>query len=233
MNYINTFFESVLHLLYPKVCAGCGADVPGADQLICLSCISELPVTNFHRYAHNPVEKIFLGRLPVEAAAAFVYFSKMSVIQRLLHELKYRGNTEIGLYFGRMMGDALLSSNRFGAIDGLIPLPLHRKKQLVRGYNQATLICQGMAETMQVPVLEEIVIRKKQTATQTKKNRMERWDNTEGRFELTASARVGGKHLLLVDDVITTGATLEACGREILKQPQVKLSIASLAYTTI
>lgn len=232
MNYISTFFNSVTHLIYPDVCAGCGSDLLSRKQLLCLDCIDSLPVTNFYMHAANPVEKIFWGRLPLATATSYTYFTKQSVMQNLLHQFKYKGKKEIGLYFGRRMGELFRLSNRYNDIDALVPLPLFFKKEKKRGYNQATVICEGISETMGIPVWKDIIRRTKRTETQTHMNRTERWANIEGKFELLNEAAANGKHLLLVDDVLTTGATLEACGSELLKIKDLRLSIATLAYTS-
>jgi ComF family protein len=233
MNCINTFFESALHLLYPHVCAGCGSDLVLQGDVICVNCISQLPVTNFHRHADNAVERVFWGRLPLVMATSFVYFNKGSIVQQLLHQLKYKGNKEVGLFFGRRIGETLAESGRLGNVDALVPLPLHPKKEKSRGFNQAAIICEGMGTVMKLPVFDRVVGRTIITDTQTKKNRMDRWQNTVGRFQVIDEGAIRDKHLLLVDDVITTGATLEACGGQLLKGGNVRLSIASLAYTTL
>ena len=218
--------DSFLHFLFPHVCSGCGSDLLSENSMLCLHCIDAMPETNFELYPNNPVEKNFWGRLPLEAATAQFYFTKESRMQHLMHQIKYKGNSELGLQFGRMMGDQLVRSNRF-KVDALIPLPLFPDKEKRRGYNQATLLCKGMAELMMIPVLEDVIIRPQHTETQTKKGRVERWKNMEGKFVLTKPESIRNKHLLLVDDVVTTGATLEACGNELLKAENVKLSIAT------
>jgi ComF family protein len=223
--------EAVLHFLFPHVCEGCGTDVLEQEHLLCLKCLSSLPKTEFHFYPNNPVETIFWGRLPATAATALYYFSKESMMQHLMHQLKYRGNKEIGLYLGRQMGYTLISSNRFRYVDALIPLPLFSSKERKRGYNQAALLCEGMAEVMNKPVLKDAVIRTAHTESQTKKNRIERWLNMEGRFEVVNPSVLEGKHVLLIDDVITTGATLEACGTVLLQVPNVQVSLATLCFS--
>ena len=232
MKMIRDIKESLLHLVFPHVCAGCGSDSPEPQHELCLKCLSSLPQTNFHLFPSNPVEKIFWGRLPLASATALCYFSKESLMQHLMHQLKYRGNKELGFYLGRLMGQALASSNRFSFIDALIPLPLFPAKERKRGYNQASLLCEGMAEALQKPVLKNVVVRTSYTDTQTKKGRVERWQNMEGRFELIDPHAIEGKQLLLVDDVVTTGATLEACGREIIQARNVQLSIATLCFSS-
>lgn len=223
--------EAVLHLLFPHVCEGCGTDVLHHQHFLCLRCHASLPRTEFHLYPNNPVEKIFWGRIPVVNATAQYYFTKASAMQHLMHQLKYRGNRELGLYLGRLMGHALAETNRFKEVDALVPLPLFSSKEKTRGYNQATILCEGMAEVLDKPILKDAVIRTTHTDSQTKKNRVQRWQNMEGRFELVKPDAVKGKHLLLVDDVVTTGATLEACGTELLEAGNVQLSLATLCFS--
>ena len=191
-----------------------------------------MPHTNFAMHANNPVEKIFWGRLALTAAMSEFYFTKGTLIQTLIHEFKYKSNKNVGLYLGAIMGSSLLSNNRFTKIDALVPLPLFADKEFKRGYNQATILCNGMSEVMDVPVIKNNVVRKRFTETQTKKHRTERWENVEGSFEINNAQEIKGKHILLVDDVVTTGATLDACGAEILKIEETKLSIATLAFAT-
>jgi ComF family protein len=190
-----------------------------------------MPETGFESHDDNPVEKKFWGRIKLEHATAQYYFTRESLIQRLMHQFKYKGNRDLGLQLGQLMGAAIKKSGRFRP-DALIPLPLFRVKEKKRGYNQAHVLCEGMAESLQVPVLKDVVIRSHHTDTQTKKGRIERWQNMESKFLLVHPESVSNKNLLLVDDVITTGATLEACGAELLKAENVKLSIAALCYAS-
>jgi ComF family protein len=224
--------DSLLHLVFPHVCEGCGSDILETHNELCLKCLSSLPETNFHMHPNNPIEKIFWGRLPVTYATSQYYFTKESLIQHLLHQLKYRSNKELGVYLGKLMGHALAACNRFSFVDALIPLPLFPAREKKRGYNQAAVLCEGIAEVLRKPVLKDVIRRVSYTDSQTKKNRVERWQNMEGRFELAEPNAIEGKHVLLVDDVITTGATLEACGREIIQAPNVQLSIATLCFSS-
>jgi ComF family protein len=232
MILLNDIRESLLHFLFPHVCEGCGTDVLEADHFLCLQCLSSLPKTEFQSYPNNPVEKMFWGRLPLVSAAAHCYFTKQSLMQHLMHQLKYRGNKELGVYLGRLMGYALEATNRFRYVDALVPLPLFPSKERKRGYNQAAVLCEGMAEAMGKPVLKDVVVRTAHTETQTRKNRIERWLNMEGRFELAKPQAIEGKHVLLVDDVMTTGATLEACGAVLLQGQNVQLSVATLCFSS-
>jgi len=223
--------NSLLHILFPHVCDGCGSDIVDEGSSLCMKCITEMPETNFHLHANNPVEKIFWGRLPIISATAQYYFVKESLMQRLMHQLKYKGNKELGKQLGRLMGYELQKTNRFNKPDYLIPLPLFASKEKRRGYNQATVLCEGIAEVMNIEIARDVIVRTQHTETQTKKGRIERWQNMEGKFEMMKPGKIQNKNILLVDDVITTGATLEACGHELLKASP-KLSIVSLCYAS-
>jgi ComF family protein len=190
-----------------------------------------LPETKFFQQPGNPVEKAFFGRLRVENAAALYYFTKQSMVQELMVQLKYHQNRHAGLFFGRMIGYALRSEPRFADIDLLVPLPLNAKKEFTRGYNQAEVICEGIHEVWPKPLLTKAIQREKFTDSQTTQNRLSRWQNMEGVFEVKQPDQLTHKHILLVDDVMTTGATLEACGQNIITLPGCKLSIATAAYT--
>ena len=227
---LKNIVNSTLHLFYPHVCTGCGSDLLQEDNLLCLKCIHNLPHTNFAELANNQIEKDFWGRIPLSAAYSQFYFSKEFLIQHLIHQLKYKGDTKIGFYLGEIMGKTLLKNTRFSSVEALIPLPLYADKEHKRGYNQATVICNGMSSVMNIPVLNGAVIRQHATETQTRKHRTERWENVKSSFKVAKPGQLSGKHLLLVDDVVTTGATLEACGNVILQTENVKLSIATLAY---
>lgn len=223
--------ESVLHLFFPHICTGCGSDILNVESALCMRCVDAMPETNFELHPGNPVEKSFWGRLPLSGATAQFYFTKESLMQHLMHQFKYKGNRELGIQLGRMMGEQIMNSGRFDA-DALVPLPLFPAKEKRRGYNQATVLCQGMAERMKIPILDKAITRPQHTETQTKKGRIERWKNMEGKFILSDPAAIKNKHLLLVDDVVTTGATLEACGNELLKAENVRLSLATLCTAT-
>ena len=199
--------------------------------MLCMRCISELPETNFYKHGNNPVEKIFWGRLPLVAATAQYYFSKETRMQYLMHQFKYKGNKDLGKQLGYLMGNDLSQTLRFKNIDALIPLPLFAAKEKRRGYNQATILCEGIAEVMRIEILRDVVIRTQYTDTQTKKGRIERWQNIEGKFQLVKPEKIKHKNILLVDDVITTGATLEACGQELMKA-NINLSIATLCFAS-
>lgn len=183
-------------------------------------------------HGNNPVEKLFWGRLPITIGTAQYYFTKESMMQRLMHQVKYRGNKELGIYLGKLMGASLLESNRFQDLEALVPLPLHAAKEKRRGYNQAALLAEGISSVLNLPVLNTAIIRTDDTESQTKKNRIQRWLNMENRFRVADADAISNKHLLLIDDVVTTGATLEACGRELLVTAGTRLSVATLCYSS-
>ncbi len=223
--------NSFLHLLFPHVCAGCGNDMLNENSLLCIRCMDALPETNFELHPGNPVEKVFWGRLPLAGATAQFYFTKESLMQHLMHQFKYKSNKSLGFQLGQLMGEQLVASGRF-EVDAMVPLPLFPSRERRRGYNQATVLCEGMAKTMRVPILGKAIIRSQHTETQTKKGRVERWENIEGKFELKDPSLLRNKHILLVDDVVTTGATLEACGQELLKAGNLHLSVATLCMAS-
>lgn len=218
-------------LLFPHYCVACGCDLKNRDLVLCYRCQLNLPFTNFFSLPNNPVEKSFYGRLNLQAAGSSFYFTKDSLIQYLLSELKYKQNMSVGFYLGRLMGYQLRLSERFTSIDLIIPMPLHPKKQKARGYNQATIICKGIQSVWNKPIAENAIIRKVFSSSQTLQDRLQRWENMEGIFALKNRSEILQKHLLLVDDVTTTGASLEALGSVLEAENGVKLSVATAAYT--
>lgn len=230
MSTVQHIVSDVIQLFYPHHCRGCGSDILQKDQLLCIRCISELPHTRFAFFPGNDIERIFFGRIPVMAAHSECYFSKGQLIQRLIHLLKYSGMPEVGSYLGEIIGRTLLQSGRFSGIDYVIPLPLYPDKEFKRGYNQAAAIGEGVSNATNIPMLDKLVCRQRPTETQTKKHRTERWQNVRGSFVVTEPSVLAGKHILLVDDVITTGASIEACAQSILDCPQTNISIASIAH---
>ena len=223
---------SLFNLFFPHVCAGCGNDALSRQSFLCFRCLEDMPETHFHAHIDNPVEKMFWGRLALHSATSHFYFSKGSLMQQVLHQFKYKGNKELGEQLGKLMGIQLQEAGRFNDIEALVPLPLFPSRERRRGYNQAAVICSGMAEIMKIPVLKNVIVRTHFTETQTKKSRIERWQNIEGRFELRRADAIANKHVMLVDDVVTTGATLEACGSELMKAGCTHVSIATLCCAT-
>ncbi|HEY3372756.1 MAG TPA: phosphoribosyltransferase family protein [Prolixibacteraceae bacterium] len=216
-------------LIYPKLCVTCGDKLIEQEKWICLHCLHHIPRTNFHLIPENPVAQLFYGKVRIESATSFFYFSKGSKYQLLVHNLKYRGMKELGAEMGKQFGIDLLQSNDFSSIDLICPVPLHPKREQKRGYNQSWWIALGMASQLRKPLTIGNLIRVKPTETQTRKSHYERWQNVEGIFELKNPEAFSGKHILLVDDVVTTGATIEACAQAILSKTDARVSIATLA----
>jgi ComF family protein len=192
-----------------------------------------LPVSNFHWHPGNKVEQLFWGRVHIENATAFFAFNKGSNYQHLIHFIKYKGLKELGFETGRRFGISLLESIRFSSVDVIVPVPLHPKKQKLRGYNQSEWIAKGISASMKKPVSIDNLKRNLHTSTQTRKNRFERWENVENIFEVTRPDEFAGKHILLIDDVVTTGSTLESCAFQLLQIENVKVSIATLAFADV
>jgi len=221
--------NDLLNLLFPITCAACGNVLMKNERVICLTCNYYLPRTNFHLERDNPVAVIFWGRVKIENATAFYYFNKASRYRHLIHELKYRGRKDIGLELGRIFGYEMMVSPGFRLIDLVLPVPLHKKKLIKRGFNQSECIARGISEAMNKPLDTLSVIRTVYSDTQTRKTRYDRWLNVDGIFRVSDQTVLSGKHILLVDDVVTTGATIEACASEILKVEGTKVSVAVLA----
>lgn len=220
--------HDLIHLFFPKLCIACNGNLLKNESFLCTGCLLHLPQTRFHQTPQNPLEKIFWGRLPLEQAFAFLHFKKGNAVQHILHEIKYKNNKELAIFIGRYYGSILKTA----AIkpDGVAAIPLHRNKLRKRGYNQSALIAQGISESLQVADLSDGLQRLKSTETQTKKSRFERWENVEEVFAVTRPEAFEHKHILLIDDVITTGATIEACGKALLQLSGTKLSIAGIAF---
>jgi ComF family protein len=194
-----------------------------------MDCLHQIPRTNFHRTQDNAIEKKFWGKFKVELATSFFFFQKGSQFQKLLHELKYNSNKELGRILAKNAAADLLENDYFADIDCIVPIPLHPKKFQKRGYNQAEWIAMGLEDVLLKPLETISLIRVKENATQTKKGVFERYTNTEGIFDLINPDVFAGKHVLLVDDVLTTGSTLEAAAQALLKADNIKISIFTLA----
>ncbi len=226
---IKDWLSSFLSLIFPRCCLVCGRPLAKGEECICTMCNINLPRTNYHLQEDNPMEQLFWGKIPLERATSFFFYRKGSDFRQILHQLKYGGRKELGAIMGRYMASELLPSGFFKGIDVIIPVPLHKKKQQLRGYNQSEWIVRGIAAVTGIPVNTESVIRKKNTETQTRKSTFERWENVDGIFELRSSEHLQGKHVLVVDDVLTTGATTVACVSALMEVQGIRISILTLA----
>ena len=229
MNRIVEYLSDFWFLLFPKNCEACGRVLTRSEEVLCFDCLFELPRTYFCRELDNPVRQLFDGRMRVEKATALFSFQKGSKFRKLLHSLKYNHKPEIGVLLGKELGAEMLSSGNFSDIDYIIPVPLHPNREKKRGYNQSERIAAGISAVTGIPVLVGMLVRNEDKKTQTKMNKEDRWQNVSGKFSLTDADRLKGCHVLLVDDVLTTGATTEACGSVLLMVDGLKLSIAVLA----
>ena len=228
MQLLKNLREGFISLFYPNLCMACGQNQPMPDQIICTSCEYYLPKTNFHTEKENTFTDRLWGRFPLHSGAAFFHFIKGGRVQHLIHNLKYNNRPEVGYLIGLKYGLDLRESAFFKDIDLVIPVPLHPKKQRQRGYNQSETFAKGVAESFDIKFYKHILLRTKYTSTQTKKSRLERLDNVGTAFTLKNSDQLKGKNILLVDDVLTTGATLESCALALLKIPGVRISMATI-----
>ncbi len=224
-------FQDLINLFYPDICQICGSELYINQKILCTSCVNELPVTNFHQDNDNPVEKVFYGRIPIENATSLLLFKKKSGVQQLIHSLKYRGHQEIGTYLGNWLGEELAKTNEYTKVEMVIPVPLHKKKLRKRGFNQVEEFGKQISIALNVPYVDDVLQKTSYSTTQTLKSRLARWGNIEESFVLVNSEKIKNKHVLLIDDLITTGATLEACAEVLLEEENVKISIATMAFT--
>jgi ComF family protein len=227
--FTSEILSDFVSLFYPSYCLGCQNSLVKGEESVCTRCLLELPYANYHLDPENSIMKRLSGRIPVQHVLAFLKFSKNGRTQHLLHELKYKGHAEIGIMLGKVYGQKLKDSSFPISFDGILPVPLHSTRLRKRGYNQSSKFAEGLSEIWNVPVLDRIVVRKIKTETQTKKTKLRRWENVNDVFDVIDDSNLIGKHILITDDVITTGATVEALANTILKKVDVKISIASIA----
>ena len=226
---LKDWLSAFLSLFFPRCCVACGKPLAKGEQGICVMCNINLPRTNYHLRKDNPAEQLFWGKIPLERATSYFFYRKGSDFRKILHQLKYGGQKELGSIMGRHMAAELQSSDFFQGIDVIIPIPLHKKKQQLRGYNQSEYIARGISEVTGIPLDTVSVIRHKNTETQTRKSAFERWENVDGIFELRSSENLSGKHVLIVDDVLTTGSTSVACASCLMQIEGIRFSILTLA----
>ena len=217
--------------MYPQICFGCGTDEVEKNMPLCPNCIQDLPFTDFFGINENPVEKIFWGRANVQNAGTLFFFTKDSLIQKLITELKYHHNKKVGVLFGKLMGDAIAVEEKFKQIDLIIPIPINASKINSRGFNQSEVIAIGMQQVWHRPILNNVLIKRSWSNSQTKKNRKARLQQLPDLFFLQKPTSIEGKHILLIDDVLTTGATLEAAVASLMAGSPASVSIAVAAYT--
>ncbi len=230
MNLTGTI-QDFFSLIYPRTCNACGESLITGEECICTLCRFHLPKTRMHLEEDNKFTEIFLGRIPIETGTALFYFQKGGKVQELIHRFKYKGRKEIGHFLGGMLGEELRSSSFYEGIDLIIPVPLHPDKMRKRGFNQSEVIAGGIAQSMGIPHSSKALIRSVATQTQTRKTRFRRWENVESVFETPNPQWLENKNLLLVDDVVTTGSTLEACAQKLLAVEGTRVWLVTLAIT--
>lgn len=223
--------KPLLNLFFPKACLGCDQFLLANENVICTQCRHEIPLTNNHLQTDNETMNKFYGRLPLEHASSLMYFHKKGIVQDLIHNLKYRGHQEVGTLIGNWYGTELKSCEKLQSVDAIIPIPLHRKRLKKRGYNQVTSFGIALSEQLNYPFEENILERIQHTKTQTFKNLLGRNEIKSHTFQAKFSEKQHNKHFLLIDDVMTTGATLEAAGKALLEIPGVKISIVCMAMS--
>ena len=226
-----SFWHRLLDLISPRLCVVCGQRLTVSEDIICSRCNFHLPRTGFHLNPYeNEMAKMFWHLLPIERATALFYYESHSETANILYELKYKGHPEIGEVMGRIIAKELQPSGFFDGIDGIVPVPLAKKRQRQRGYNQSLEIARGISETTSLPIYNKVVKRKAFEDSQTHKGRWERNENVEGVFELKDPSAIQGKHLLIIDDVVTTGATVISCAKELCKAGNIKVSVLALGF---
>jgi len=219
-----------VNLWYPELCLACEEKLVRGESQLCTSCRLELPMTDFHLIPNNPVEKTFHGRVRIRRATSLLYFQKGGAVQNLMHHFKYDGHKFIGEVMGEWLGDTLAADAVLSKCDGIVPVPLHPTKLRLRGFNQSYWLAKGISNQLNVPIYDDVLLRSEHSESQTRKSRYNRWENVRSIFEVTKPNKISGKRVLLVDDVLTTGATLEACAQKLHEVDGVEVCIATLAY---
>lgn len=227
---MKTILTILLNTLLPHTCGACNRKLQPWDEEICQLCLMEMPVSFFHKKADNPVAKVFWGRVRIEQATTWFVYVRGSRFGNLLHRLKYEHRPLIGVAMGKQYGYQLLHSECYDMPDMIIPVPLHPKRKRKRGYNQSEMIAKGLSKATGLPYTVRNLIRNTHTKTQTAKSRVDRYLNVKGKFSINNSQDIEGKHIMLVDDVITTGATMEACAEELLEVAGVRVSLVGIAF---
>lgn len=225
-----SLLKNVRTVMFPDTCKACDNVLLRNEDVICTACEYHLPKTGFHLQSENEIAKIFWGKIHLHAATAIYFFDKGEKIQRLLHQLKYNGEEKVGTKLGKLLSVEIMHAQLFNDVSVIIPVPLHKNKIRLRGYNQSELIANGMKDVWNIPVAADLLLRKVATTTQTHKSRFERFQNVDNVFEIKNKENFVGKHVLLIDDVITTGSTIAACASAFLGIDNCRVSVAAIAF---
>lgn len=225
--------DAFLDMIFPRTCSVCEKSLATHEKHICTSCLIELPKTRYHEIDFNPMEQLFAGKTLIEKASGFFFYEKGNPYSNILHDLKYRNQPQIGRFIAQLYAKELFSKGSFNGIDCIIPIPLHSSKLRKRGYNQSFMIAQGFADIFKVPVFTDVITATRPHDSQTNKGIYERWLNTQGIFKAKSTSKIEGKHVLIVDDVITTGATLLSASLAIADVPGIKISLATIGVARL
>lgn len=228
-NRLKCWVHGLAHLFFPRRCVACGRCLEEGEEVLCLRCNMDMPRTNWHLEKDNPVERLFWGKFPLERATSYFFYHKGSDFRRILHLLKYEGREDIGRTMGRFMAGEMMASGFFDGMDFIVPVPLHPRKQRMRGYNQSERLAEGIAEVTGIAIDAHALCRRMYSQTQTRKSAYERWENVSGIFEVKHPEAYAGKHILLVDDVLTTGSTITACADAFAGIKKLRISVLTLA----
>ncbi len=228
-NKLPNILNAINNLLLPRVCFGCNARLNGGEQHLCTVCRHQLPLTDYNFNDENRVDRIFYGRINIKKANSFLFFTDQGIVKNLIHNLKYRNQEQIGAFLGDWFGQQISENNHLEKVDFVIPVPLHKKKLKKRGYNQTALFAKRLAFHLNCTYLENVLIKTANTKTQTKRSRLARWYDNRSLYEVTDEKILKNKRILLVDDVITTGATMEICARPLKKIEGTVVYIATMA----
>lgn len=225
-----SYFIGLWELFFPAHCLGCSNPITNNLSPLCVYCRHQLPLTRFESQTRHPMDQLFYGRVPIESSIALCYFKKGGIVQQLVHHLKYRGQQQIARFFGEWLGALMVESKNFQTIQAVVPVPLHKKRFRKRGYNQVAWFGKAIALQLGIPYYENILVRHKNTQTLVLKNRQQRWETLLNAFKIAEKNTLKNKHILLVDDVLTTGATLEACAEKLRELEGVRVSIATMVF---
>ena len=231
IKFLDKIHKNLLNVVFPAICNGCLKLLLKNEKIICTHCIHNLPLTHHHLLKETEIHKVFYGLVPFEFGASFLYFRKKGIAQHLMHNLKYKNQQEIGTYLGDYFSKDLMELTIFKNIDGIIPVPLHKKRLHERGYNQVTTFCESLEKNLSIPIINDVLVKSVDLKSQIQKSKTTRLETIKNVFAIENAHKIEGKHLLLVDDIFTTGATIETCAKEILKIKNTKISIVTMAYT--
>lgn len=224
--------NNIVSAFFPAICLGCSSKLIHQEQHICTHCRHNLPFTSYHKHSENPVMNSFYGRIFLENATSLLHYKKNGMVQQLLHQLKYKGQQEVGTILGNMLGTDLKNEVSYQTITHIIPVPLHKKRLRKRGYNQVTTFGKQLSTHLEATYVDDVLIKVSNTKTQAFKKRAARWMTAQHSFEVENFEKLENAHILLIDDVITTGATLEACANALKKIPNIKISIATMSIAS-